>query len=125
MSLQTSPLADRRCLPCLAFALLLSLGLCEQSRADDASPEHAQLAAALRHLDMIERLVDSNASLSHPEGARYHFDYDRLHADIRRMRSGIQDYLSPSRAQPRDPARLLGDYQQPVAATLPAEQAAP
>ena len=32
-------------------------------------------------------------------------------ADIARIRQGLQDYLAPSRAQPRDAAELSGQYQ--------------
>lgn len=97
-------------------ALMLGLCLAGHVSADDATPEHARLAAALRQLDSIERLVAQQAAQPHDERARYHFDYGRLAADLERMRSGIRDYLTPSRAQPRDPAELLGDYRQPAAA---------
>ncbi|MGS8282218.1 integrative conjugative element protein, RAQPRD family, partial [Pseudomonas aeruginosa] len=40
----------------------------------------------------------------------YHFDYPRLLADLARVRAGIQAHLTPSRAQPRDPSELAGDY---------------
>ena len=36
----------------------------------------------------------------------------KLREDIERVRSGIRDYLTPQRAQPRDPATLIGDYRQ-------------
>ncbi|HBM67062.1 MAG TPA: hypothetical protein DD418_27455 [Pseudomonas sp.] len=103
-------------------ALLLGLCLASQAGADDATPEHARLAAALRQLDGIERLVAQQAAQSPDGRARYHFDYGRLAADLERVRAGIRDYLSPSRAQPRDPTTLLGDYRQSV--TPPAEAAA-
>jgi RAQPRD family integrative conjugative element protein len=94
----------------------LLLGLClDQAGADDATTEHARLAAALRQLDSIERLVAQQAAQRQDEHARYHFDYGRLTADLERVRNGIRDYLTPTRAQPRDPAELLGDYRQPAA----------
>lgn len=98
----------------LILPLLLGLYLSGHASADDATPEHARLAAALRQLDSIERLVAQQAAQPHDDRARYHFDYARLSADLERMRAGIRDYLSPSRAQPRDPATLLGDYRQSV-----------
>lgn len=97
-------------------ALLLGLCLVDQAGADDATPEHARLAAALRQLDSIERLVAQQAVQEPDERARYYFDYSRLAADLERVRNGIRDYLTPSRAQPRDPAELLGDYRQPTTA---------
>lgn len=95
---------------------LLGLSLAGHVSADDATPEHARLAAALRQLDSIERLVAQQAAQPQDEHARYHFDYGRLAADLERVRDGIRDYLTPTRAQPRDPAELLGDYRQPAAA---------
>lgn len=97
-------------------ALLLGLCLAGQAGADDATPEHDRLAAALRQLDSVERLVAQQAAQAQDERTRYHFDYGRLAADLERVRGGIRDYLTPSRAQPRDPAVLLGDYRQPAAA---------
>ncbi len=103
--------------------LLLGLGCSSYSGADDSTPEPARLAAALRQLDSIERLVEQHAAQPNHERARYYFDYARLSADLERMRAGIRDYLSPSRAQPRDPAQLLGDYRQDTAATTDPEVA--
>ncbi|MBT2375326.1 raqprd family integrative conjugative element protein [Pseudomonas fluorescens] len=72
--------------------------------------EHAHLAAMLRQLDTLERHTERSAALPSPVGARYRFDYLRLREDLQRIRSGVQDYLTPQRAQPRDPAPLVGDY---------------
>jgi RAQPRD family integrative conjugative element protein len=114
MSMRLLSPANRHPAPGLTLALLLGLHASGHACADDATPEHARLAAALRQLDSIERLVAQQAAQPHDERARYHFDYARLSADLERMRAGIRDYLSPSRAQPRDPAVLLGDYRQSV-----------
>jgi RAQPRD family integrative conjugative element protein len=59
---------------------------------------------------MLDRLAERSASLPRQGGSRYHFDYERLRQDIEHVRAGIQDYLSPQRAQPRDPVTLVGDY---------------
>ncbi len=76
-----------------------------------ASAESPELVAALRQLDALERTVaDSAARASIQPGERYHFDYPRLLADLARVRAGIQAHLTPSRAQPRDPSELAGDY---------------
>lgn len=106
----------------LIAALLLGLCLAGHVGADDATPEHTRLAAVLRQLDSIERLVAQQAAQPPDERTRYHFDYGRLADDLERVRGGIRDYLTPSRAQPRDPAELLGDYRQPAAA-LDAQEA--
>lgn len=116
MSMRSLSPAGRHHAPSLIFALLLGLCCAGQASADDATPEHARLAAALRQLDNIERLVAQQATQEPDERARYYFDYGRLAADLERVRNGIRDYLTPSRAQPRDPAELLGDYRQPTAA---------
>jgi RAQPRD family integrative conjugative element protein len=123
--MSTRPLSpsDRHRAPGLSLALLLTLYLSGHASADDATPEHARLAAALRQLDSIERLVAHLAAQPHNERARYYFDYARLSADLERMRVGIRDYLSPSRAQPRDPTTLFGDYRQSVTPPPEAEAA--
>jgi RAQPRD family integrative conjugative element protein len=94
------------------FLMLFALmGTLSQALADDAPLQRQELAAALRQLDALERLVEQSAALTPiMPGARYHFDYPRLRADLTRVRAGIQDYLAPSRAQPRDPTQLSGLY---------------
>lgn len=119
MSKRLLPPADRHHAPGLTLALLLGLCVSGHASADDATPEHARLAAALRQLDSIERLVAQQAAQQQDERARYHFDYARLTADLERVRAGIHNYLTPTRAQPRDPALLFGDYRQPVATLEP------
>ena len=79
--------------------------------ADDAI-EREQLAVLVRQLDLIGRLAQHAASTVPQHHTRYHFDYARLREDLQRVRSGIHDYLTPPRAQPRDPVELLGDYRQ-------------
>jgi RAQPRD family integrative conjugative element protein len=114
MSMRLLSPANRHHAPGLTLTLLLGLYVSGHASADDATPEHARLAATLRQLDSIERLVAQQALQPHDERARYYFDYARLSADLERVRAGIRDYLSPSRAQPRDPATLFGDYRQSV-----------
>lgn len=113
--------ADRQQAPGL-LAVLTLLCWCVSAPVSADTPEHARLAAALRQLDTIERLVAEQPGVDEP--ARYHFDYSRLRTDLERVRAGIRDYLSPSRAQPRDSAQLLGDYRQSYGAT-PDTEAAP
>ncbi len=123
MSKRPLPPADRHHAPGPTLALLLGLCLAGHASADDTTPEHARLAAALRQLDSIERLVAQQAAQPHDAHARYHFDYARLSADLERVRAGIRDYLIPTRAQPRDPLHLLGDYRQSEAPTTATEVA--
>ena len=99
-----------RRVPALALALTIALAGASPASAGDATAEHEQLAALVRQLNLIDRLAEHAASTAPQERARYHFDYARLRADLKRVRAGLQDYLVPQRAQPRDPVPLAGDY---------------
>jgi len=85
-----------------------SLGFCAPASAG-MDLERAYFASLLCPIDVLERLVQQ-AALSAANSGRYHFDFARLRSDIARMRAGIEDYLSPRRAQPRDPTELSADY---------------
>jgi len=76
----------------------------------DTDTEEARLAALARQIAALERAAQRSAELSVADGNRYHFDYARLNADLARIRGGIEDYLNPVRAQPRDPQVLSGKY---------------
>ncbi|TYL42083.1 RAQPRD family integrative conjugative element protein [Dickeya sp. ws52] len=92
------------------FALL---GLMPQAIAESAPTQRQELAAALRQLDALQRVVAQSAATTPlAPNERYYFDYPRLLGDLARVRSGIQFYLSPSRAQPRDATELNSDYRQ-------------
>jgi RAQPRD family integrative conjugative element protein len=73
--------------------------------------EREQLSLVQQQVDTIERLAAQAkvARISEPN-ERYRFDYPRLSQDIQRIRQGVQGYLSPSRAQPRDTHEMVGDY---------------
>ncbi|WP_437884522.1 RAQPRD family integrative conjugative element protein [Pseudomonas sp. LRF_L74] len=66
------------------------------------------LALALRQLTTIEQLVVRANSTAGP--SRYTFNTSRFSEDLEHIRSGIRDYLSPVRAQPRDLFEIKGDY---------------
>jgi len=73
--------------------------------------QRQELAAAMRQLGALERLIrHSEANTPIAAGERYYFDYPRLLADLAQVRTGVQAYLTPSRAQPRDVSELSGDY---------------
>lgn len=96
-----------------AFAIVLAVpfsALQPAVAADGPASEREQLAALARQLNLIDRLAEHAANTAPQERARYHFDYVRLRADLQRVRAGLQDYLVPRRAQPRDPSELAGDY---------------
>ncbi|WP_445081725.1 integrative conjugative element protein, RAQPRD family [Pseudomonas sichuanensis] len=64
-----------------------------------------------RQIDAIELLADrARSSATGADRVRYRFDYPRLTADLERVRDGINNYLSPSRAQPADLVELSVDY---------------
>ena len=96
----------------LAALLLAAAGLQPAVAADaaDNAAEREMLAAVTRQLELLDRLAERGATTAPQERARYHFDYARLRADLKRVRAGLQDYLLPQRAQPRDPVPLAGDY---------------
>ena len=105
-----NPTTPCRRVPALALALIIALAGASPASAGDATAEHEQLAALARQLDLIDRLAEHAAHTAPQERARYHFDYARLRADLKRVRAGLQDYLVPQRAQPRDPVPMAGDY---------------
>jgi len=96
----------------LALAAIVALSTPVRTRAEDATTEEARLAAILRQLDSLDRIAQQGEGGEQAAGQRnrYHFDYRRLREDIARIRAGIQGYLSPVRAQPRDPQPLNGQY---------------
>ncbi|MBB6366695.1 RAQPRD family integrative conjugative element protein [Xanthomonas sacchari] len=90
----------------LAMALLFGAA----SAHADTALERERLAGAQRLLDQADRLAAMAAPAAAAEPSRYHFDYARLHDDVRRMQAGFASYLVPVRAQPRDPSALAGEY---------------
>lgn len=99
----------------LGTALALNLPVSMHVSAADGF-ESAQLALILRQLDTIDRTANL-ASASAASNSRYRFDYARLRTDLARVRAGIEDYLAPPRAQPRDLAPLSGEYRTDQAPT--------
>uniref|UniRef100_UPI0035324176 integrative conjugative element protein, RAQPRD family n=1 Tax=Pseudomonas sp. RW407 TaxID=2202894 RepID=UPI0035324176 len=85
--------------------------ICIAPRANAASAsEQANIEVMIRQLNALEDSARRSSHVADEPGQRYYFDYERLAGDIQRIRQGLQDYLTPSRAQPRDPAELTGDY---------------
>lgn len=91
--------------------LLLSLAIVDGNSYAASGHEQDQLSLVQQQLDIIERLATQAEAAGTAEPVeRYRFDYLRLSQDIQRIRHGVQGYLSPSRAQPRDPSELVGEY---------------
>lgn len=115
---QRSPVTSDR-LYGLVIALAAGLSVCASVRAADTASEASQLAAIERQLDALDRQAEEAEKRRVQDAARYHFDYARLRSDIARIRAGIHDYLTPTRAQPRDAAPLDGQYRQEHAEKSP------
>lgn len=96
----------RQILP-LTLCLLCTSGVFAQD-----SVEQTELTAMVRQIDWMQHIAAQKANPQSDTRSRYHFDYQRLSADLIRMRAGISDYLTPERAQPRDPLELDGHYRQ-------------
>lgn len=102
--------------------LLLSLAIVDGSSYAASAHEQDQLSLVQQQLNIIERLATRTVTANRSEpDERYRFDYPRLIRDIQRIRHGVHGYLSPSRAQPRDPTELIGAYRvdTPPAEPLP------
>ena len=97
---------------CPAALLLAALWFWASSAsATDPDLHRQNLASTLHQLDLLDRFLVTAASIHQPNPSeRYHFDHARLREDLQRVRAGIQAYLSPPRAQPREPEPLAGDY---------------
>lgn len=94
------------------YGLIAIIGwICFPQLADAASAsEQANIEVMIRQLNALEDSSRRSAHVADEPGQRYYFDYERLASDIQRIRQGLQDYLTPSRAQPRDLAELTGNY---------------
>ncbi len=75
--------------------------------------EREELTLSLNQLSQIETsLHRAQQSARTGINERYYFDYPRILDDITTLRSGIENYLTPARSQPRDTATLVGQYRE-------------
>ncbi|RPH29297.1 conjugal transfer protein [Buttiauxella warmboldiae] len=75
--------------------------------------EREELTLTLNQLNQIEAsLHRAQQSARTDINERYYFDYPRIHSDITTLRSGIENYLTPTRAQPRDVMTMVGQYRE-------------
>ncbi|MDH0708843.1 RAQPRD family integrative conjugative element protein [Pseudomonas sp. GD03862] len=92
------------------YPLLIACLIAFTAAAQDVR-ERSDLGLVQRQIDAIELLAErAHSSTTGANRVRFRFDYLRLTADLERMRHGIRNYLSPSRAQPADLVELAGDY---------------
>ncbi|MEE5094937.1 RAQPRD family integrative conjugative element protein [Pseudomonas alliivorans] len=95
---------------CLTAALLCTPLLSANTQAAGTASEQASVEVMIRQLNVLEAVAQRSVALPKDSAQRYHLDYPRLVSDIARIRQGLQDYMSPSRAQPRDPVEISGQY---------------
>ena len=95
---------------CLTAALLCTPVLSTNTQAAGTASEQANVEVMIRQLNALEAVAQRSVDLPKDSAQRYHLDYPRLVSDIARIRQGLQDYMSPSRAQPRDPVEISGQY---------------
>ncbi|WP_409265140.1 RAQPRD family integrative conjugative element protein [Pseudomonas sp. KCJK8521] len=92
------------------YLLIITCFVALTAAAQDVR-EASDLGLMQRQIYAIELLADrAQSSATRTDGARYRFDYSRLATDLQRVRHGINNYLSPSRAQPADLVELSGEY---------------
>jgi len=104
------------------YPLLITCLVALTAAAQDGR-EHSDLGLVQRQLDAIELLADrARSSATATDRVRYRFDYPRLTADLERVRHGINNYLSPSRAQPADLVELTGDYRAEIPDSSPSHE---
>ncbi len=105
---RSTALSHRFALP--AFIGLFGCCLHVSSAAAASASEQANLDVMIRQLNALEDTARRSAKVADEPGKRFFFDYQRLAGDIARIRHGLKDYLTPSRAQPRDTVELSGQY---------------
>ncbi len=92
--------------------LIISLFITSSALAAPLT-EREELTLSLNQLTQIEAsLHRAQQSARAGINERYYFDYPRIHGDITTLRSGIEHYLTPARAQPRDTTTLFGQYRE-------------
>lgn len=77
-----------------------------------SAAEKDELALALRQLDQVQSALERAkiVAVQNESDGRFFFDYEQAARDLKTVRQGIETYLEPSRAQPRDKGALVGQY---------------
>lgn len=94
----------------ICFLLILLANPLVAPANDTAEREH--LAALIRQLQLMQQMTEQHVADYPQNRSRYYFDFKRLNTDLKRIESGINDYLIPKRAQPRDLSEISGYYTQ-------------
>lgn len=94
-----------------SIALLLSTPVWAGNPQEDR-----ELTLALKQLENVQAIItraENQARFAQDtRSSRYEFNYELLKSDLTRVSAGIQSYLYPSRAQPRDLGDVAGEYSQ-------------
>ncbi|HGP0625131.1 TPA: RAQPRD family integrative conjugative element protein [Serratia marcescens] len=90
------------------------LGLILLTALPAFAAEKDELASAQRMLIQVQAALErarvAAAQADPSERGRFFFDYARATADLKTINAGIDCYLEPSRAQPRDGSAVAGNY---------------
>lgn len=106
----------------ISYALLVSCFVTLGVAAQDTR-ERSDLSLFQSQITAIELLANRAGSSSGDAiGGRYRFDYPRFAADLKRVRRGIHNFLSPSRAQPAELVELRGDYRAETLNSSPSDE---
>lgn len=85
-----------------------------QTWASGNSQEVREISLALKQLDSVKAIIKRAQAQARAtrdmRGSRYELDYDLIQSDLTRIEAGLQGYLAPSRAQPRDLQEITGNY---------------
>jgi RAQPRD family integrative conjugative element protein len=93
----------------LSAALMLSCFVQPVLAQSDYEREQIRLLLVqLTNIETIAKQMESNTKALDTD--RYRFDHARFHQDLKSVRAGLEHYRTPSRAQPRDVAELIGEY---------------
>lgn len=92
----------------ICFSLILLANPLLAPANDSVEREH--LASLIRQLQLMQQMTEQHVADYPQNRSRYYFDFNRLNADLKRIESGINDYLTPKRAQPRDLSEISGYY---------------
>ncbi|EJX0634381.1 conjugal transfer protein [Salmonella enterica] len=94
----------------LFLSLIVGLTLTASVYAAPTS-EQASLALLINQLNQMESTLQrAQSQASVTPDSRFFFDYPQAFEDIRAVRTGIEHYLTPSRAQPQPVLPLSGQY---------------
>ncbi|WP_432340181.1 RAQPRD family integrative conjugative element protein [Yersinia enterocolitica] len=86
----------------IAFTVALSGLLSTQAIASEVF-EREQLSLILKQVKNAQRItVAAYEKITPTDTERFWFDYERLERDLKKIQLGIEHYMTPNRAQPRE-----------------------